>query len=1137
MKDRSRQTLKHCIYAGILGLFSTSVSAQVAISSSGNEISIGNQFISRTFSTAGNKLRCVKIDNKRTDTGSSAFRPGPESEEFVLSILSKTKEPIAIVRKDWKAIADSWCKDSPKGGAASYIIDGDASSFWHSNYRKDGSGKQELPHYFQIDMQRQQTIHSFAYRPRPAADNGRFADYELYVSDKATDIESPGNLVAKGELQTDGDKPCWINLDHAARGRYVRMKELSSQNGGTFGSCAEFYVSEGAYVSNKRILNSSAFSLNGAESVKTEDIQGGKRLTFDLQPVKLDGVDWDVDVVYEMKNKDHFMRKYLLISVPDSQRALARIDYVDMEYIDVNGAKDVWTHPAMGGGVGGMSGYHISLGQPVYIDGMFLGSEFPETENEISGHTAHVRYYSGKSIAELAGENRLNGKGQFATWKNVIGASRSTDDMDVIRSDFFAYINTIAKPIDLRLQYNSWFDWMMDITETNVLSSFKEMERGLTQNGVRPMDSYVVDDGWNAYGPYEKENTTGFWQFNSKFPNGLQKPSDFAHSVSSNFGIWLGPRGGYNYNDRFARFLEEHGNGTRNAANSDIVTGDKEYLKKLEAFFLKCQNDYGVNYWKLDGFCARPPQPSTNGRYISGGNHDMYYMTEHWERWAQLLDHLYANAAQRKNNLWINLTCYINPSPWILQWAKSVWMQVSDDIGRTKVDEGRTNDMDQLLTYRDDRYFDFIKTRQFQFPFSNIFNHDPSYGKTNCVAPHAMDDDQFRTYLYMMATRGAAFWELLYSYNLLDEGGKWLINAEVLNFLQKNYSILRHAKLIGDSPAGGHCYGYSCWNDEEGIISVRNPESRTQSFSIRLNRSIGVPETASNLWCSPVMSYPAGSGDKDCPKVFNYNDEITVNLKGGEVRIWKFSPENDRSPATLMTVQANAAGCDTVLVKFNEAVHPQKGSFKVRQEDKLYRPSSVTMLADNKTVCLAFPEGLEEGRSTLVYEGIDDWNENVARGSHSFSVCKNGIVWQAADVNAGKERKIKDTYIEGLGDFTVQTNLHGEKLTDGVLLEQPGAFSVRIVGGHVVFTVGHTLSVTSKQSVNDGNPHRVTCLRERNGMLKVYIDNRDVDNSIYDAGTVNAMLHASALKTGDKSLKDVRMDVKIINRALSFKEI
>jgi len=42
-----------------------------------------------------------------------------------------------------------------------------------------------------------------------------------------------------------------------------------------------------------------------------------------------------------------------------------------------------------------------------------------------------------------------------------------------------------------------------------------------------------------------------------------------------------------------------------------------------------------------------------------------------------------------------------------------------------------------------------------------------------------MTAEQFKNYLYMMGTRGTAFWELYYSDSLLDKD-KYLVNAEFL---------------------------------------------------------------------------------------------------------------------------------------------------------------------------------------------------------------------------------------------------------------------------------------------------------------------------------------------------------------------
>ena len=40
---------------------------------------------------------------------------------------------------------------------------------------------------------------------------------------------------------------------------------------------------------------------------------------------------------------------------------------------------------------------------------------------------------------------------------------------------------------------------MMKISDENILNSFIEIDRELNKAEVSPLDSYVVDDGWNAY--------------------------------------------------------------------------------------------------------------------------------------------------------------------------------------------------------------------------------------------------------------------------------------------------------------------------------------------------------------------------------------------------------------------------------------------------------------------------------------------------------------------------------------------------------------------------------------------------------------------------------------------------------------
>lgn len=64
-----------------------------------------------------------------------------------------------------------------------------------------------------------------------------------------------------------------------------------------------------------------------------------------------------------------------------------------------------------------------------------------------------------------------------------------------------------------------------------------------------------------------------------------------------------------------------------------------------------------------------------------------------------------------------------------------------------------------------------------------------------------MDDDEFRTYLFMIISRGTLLQNIYYSSTMADEGQKWVLTADVLNWKTKNFHILRHSRLFGGCPS------------------------------------------------------------------------------------------------------------------------------------------------------------------------------------------------------------------------------------------------------------------------------------------------------------------------------------------------
>lgn len=77
----------------------------------------------------------------------------------------------------------------------------------------------------------------------------------------------------------------------------------------------------------------------------------GKKITFQFKPYTFKDVDYTISEVIVMYNGDHFMRKYLEISVPENQKANAVIDYIDLESLVVNESDVTWTIPTDAGGI------------------------------------------------------------------------------------------------------------------------------------------------------------------------------------------------------------------------------------------------------------------------------------------------------------------------------------------------------------------------------------------------------------------------------------------------------------------------------------------------------------------------------------------------------------------------------------------------------------------------------------------------------------------------------------------------------------------------------------------------------------------------------------------------------------------
>lgn len=493
------------------------------------------------------------------------------------------------------------------------------------------------------------------------------------------------------------------------------------------------------------------------------------------------------------------------------------VEYIDLQTMDCKDIKYVWQAPFAGKTYLPQS--IARLGQPLYLGDMFFGLESPVGENTIINGNAYCRYNTGRKLSEVCDNF------DYELPLQVAGAG-SKDNFVAMRKAFFEYIEKISRPFKFRIQFNSWYDNMLDITPERIQTSFMQVYEGLKNTGLRPLDCYVVDDGWTEY------KKPVFWQFNDKFKDGFNNEAKLTKSLESKFGVWFGPRGGYTSQTiKFARLLKKIGYHV-NTRSRDICTADKRYIEDLCQRMAEFCQKYNVDYFKIDGFAKAPCKKSDHNHPKAKGEGLAFY-TYFWEEWLKGFEKI----RKVQPDVCLNITSYVHCSPWFLKWVDFIWMNNASDMGYT----GKGNDLSMCLNYRDERYRNFYEERQFQFPACHMYNHEPCYALKNYNVskpwqkdkPVIYTDEEFATYLKACMMRGSGLIELYFSPALMNKE-KWQITSDILKWAEKNFDLLSTSQFFGGRPDKGEVYGYYAFRNGKNIIMVRNSGDKEVSYEFDL---------------------------------------------------------------------------------------------------------------------------------------------------------------------------------------------------------------------------------------------------------------------------------------------------------------
>ncbi len=442
-------------------------------------------------------------------------------------------------------------------------------------------------------------------------------------------------------------------------------------------------------------------------------------------------------------------------------------------------------------------------GSVVVCGDMFMAVEHPLAKNTVAAG-GRVRCSLPRGNVLAAGK----------TWRHssVTGVTPPGQ----LRRGFLNYLERRrAHPYHQFLHYNSWYHLNIGrpdnhMTEAECMATVKHYERELITKRRVKMDAFVWDDGW--------DDLNSLWGFHKDFPDGFRKLNQAAAAHGVAQGVWMSPWGGYGgpKNKRVA-YGKAHGFETNK--NGFSMAGPN-YSKAFRDVCLAMMRQQGVAFFKFDGMGAG------NGTGAPG----------------ELADDIDAvlrlTGALRDENpeLFISATVGTWASPFWTLYADSVWRQ-GGDTGF----HGPGNERQRWITYRDMFCYRRIVKWGPLYPLNSLMLHGPCIGERANPGKMPRDEKSVADEIWSFFGSGPNLQELYIRPQLLTPK-MWDDLAAAANWSRANEDVLVDTHWIGGDPGEGEVYGWASWQPRMGIVVLRNPSDKSQTFELKLADDLELPD-------------------------------------------------------------------------------------------------------------------------------------------------------------------------------------------------------------------------------------------------------------------------------------------------------
>jgi hypothetical protein len=486
-----------------------------------------------------------------------------------------------------------------------------------------------------------------------------------------------------------------------------------------------------------------------------------------------------------LRDGSNYVRQELTLQANDADVSITSVRLIDLQ---VSGAQ-------VSGAV---------KGSPVIVGHMFFGFEHPLSESRVTDHRA---------VAAISRELPLR-VGQSVTYSSVVGVTVPGQ----LRRAFLQYVERErAHPYRTFLHYNSWYDlgYFNKYDEPGAVNVVNAFGTELTQKRGTKLDSFLFDDGW------DDERT--LWSFHSGFPNGFAPVAEAAKKYHTAIGVWLSPWGGYGEPHRQRVALGKQ-QGFETNEHGFMLSGPKYYARFRDTC-LEMIRKYGVNQFKIDGT----------------GNADQAFPGSEFDSDFAAAIHLIGELRAEKAGLFINLTTGTYPSPFWLRYADSIW-RGGDDHSFAGVGTFRQ----RWITYRDADTYSGIVLSGPLYPLNSLMLHGMIYAKH---AQHLDTDPggDFADEVHDYFGTGTQLQEMYITPSLLS-AENWDTLAEAAKWSRENADVLVDTHWIGGDPSMLEVYGWASWSPRKGILTLRNPSDKPQSFSIDVQKIFELPAGAPQVY-------------------------------------------------------------------------------------------------------------------------------------------------------------------------------------------------------------------------------------------------------------------------------------------------